>query len=144
MSTQIKELLQEIFKDIKKNDDWQVYLLTNWSSIIGNLQTKVKLEKIYEDTLVLSVYDSSWMQELFLLSNALIAKINAQLDLPRIKHLRFKLMQRTKMKKFVEHKVKIEKEVFLNSNELIALKKIQDPELNDALKNFLIRCYREK
>ena len=144
MSTQIKDLLHNIFKDIKNNDAWQVYLLTNWNSIIGNLQSKVKLEKIYEDTLVLAVYDSSWMQELFLLSNALIIKINSKLDAPRIKHLRFKIAERSKVKKIVIKKLEPEKKINLNSKELTALGKINDQELSNVLKNFLIRCHRER
>lgn len=144
MSIQIKELLQDIFKSIKNNDAWQVYLLTNWNSIVGNLQSKVKLEKIYEDTLVLAVYDSSWMQELFLLSNALIIKINSKLDAPRIKHLRFKIADRAKIKKIITKPLDQEKKIFLNSQELIALNKIVDPELSLVLKNFLIRCHKER
>ncbi|MDR3646070.1 MAG: DUF721 domain-containing protein [Candidatus Babeliales bacterium] len=144
MSTQIKDLLHTIFKDIKNNDAWQVYLLTNWNSIIGNLQSKVKLEKIYEDTLVLAVYDSSWMQELFLMSNMLIIKINSKLDAPRIKHLRFKIAERAKVKKVIVKNIEPEKKIYLNSQELTALSKITDPELNEGLKNFLIRCHRER
>jgi len=144
MTKQIKDLLQDIFKDINNNDSWKIYLLTNWNSIVGNLSSKVKLEKIFEDTLVISVYNSSWMQELFLLSNVLIKNINSKLDKPRIKHLRFKLADRIKEKKAIEKKIEIEKVIYLNSEELTALKKIEDPELSESLKKFLIRCHKER
>ena len=38
----------------------------------------------------------------------------------------------------------IEKKIFLSSKELAALSRIEDPELNKVLKDFLIRCHKEK
>ena len=55
MATEIKDLITSLFE---QHHDWKFQLLKNWDSIMGNLATKVKLEKIQEDTLVLGVYDS--------------------------------------------------------------------------------------
>lgn len=144
MSILIKELLQNIINNIDHDHGWQVYLLANWNNIVGNLKSKVKLEKIYEDTLVLGVYESSWMQELFLLSSMLITKINSKLDKPRIKHLKFRLATRPKVDKPVNREIKIKKEVCLTAYELSVLSKISDPELSENLKKYLVKCYENK
>ena len=104
------------------------------------------MEKIHEDTLILGVQDSCWLQELYLLSNMLLKSINQTLDQPRIKHLRFKTIG---IKKEKQRRVNVKKErcfipVVLNSCETKALQEVKDPELKKALENFLIRCYQEK
>lgn len=130
---------------LPKNDSWKIQLLSNWATIMGNLHTKVQLEKIYEDTLVLGVHNSSWLQELYLLSPMLLHTINQKLDQPRIKHLRFKQAgKRLEELKTVEIKAKQRKEVILNMQEQTALNSMKDPQLRDALKAFLIRCYQER
>ncbi len=142
MTVRINNLLQNI---LRTDNNWKMQLLRDWPSIMGNLGTKVHLEKIHDDTLVLGVADSCWMQELYMLSNILINRINEKLDQPRIKKLRFKTVgaQPTPHKR--EHKtVKKFKDVRLNPSERRALEKIQDPQLCEALEKFLIRCYQEK
>lgn len=144
MAQHIKNLLRNY---IKIKEQWKQTLLENWPEVIGNLYNKVTLEKIYEDTLILGVYDSCWLQELYLLSPVLISTINKKLDEPRIKHLRFKQVNKTKntkkqKKPTLKRKI-IKKDVHLSSYEKIVLKKIDDPKLRDALAAFRIRCYRE-
>ena len=130
---------------LPKQENWKVQLLSNWQSIMGNLHTKVQLEKIYEDTLVLGVHNSAWLQELYLLSPMLLSTINQKLDQPRIKHLRFKQAgTRLEAIKKGEMKTNQRREVILNANEHAALNKMKDPQLREALKAFLIRCYQER
>jgi len=143
MSTPIKTLLQQI---LGSPDNWQLKLLANWDSIIGTIKTKVNLLKIDNDTLILGVMDSCWMQELHLLSPLLIKKINENLDRPRIKHLRFKSIGLKKEKKAqaVAAKKSIQSPVRLSSKEQSRLAEIQDPQLRELLQNYLIRCYQER
>ena len=142
MSTPIKKILQQL---IGAPDNWQLKLLANWEVIVGSIKTKVNLLKIADDTLILGVMDSCWMQELHLLSPLLIKKINENLDRPRIKHLRFKSIGLKKEKKepFVMEK-KIIKPVRLSSNEQQRLAEIKDPQLRQLLQDYLIRCYQER
>lgn len=141
MVVHIKDVVQKVVANQNSNS-WQINLLTNWNSIIGGLKTKVKLEKIQDDTLILGVYDSSWMQELYLLSNVIIKTINSKLDQPRIKHIRFKRAEwkNENKEQIKEIKKAHSKKIELSSRELFALKKIRDPQLSEALKNFLIKC----
>ncbi len=144
MTQPIKNLLQNIFSE---KSSWKINLLKNWPTIIGSLNTKVNLEKVYENTLVLGVENACWLQELYLLSPLLIKTINEKLDQPRIKNLRFKQVSRKKNNKKQSKLLKkksTNKIVSLSSTEKSALTIINDPQLEVALKNFLIRCYQEK
>ncbi len=122
-------------------------LLSQWSAILGSLTTKVRLEKIQDDTLTLGVYDACWMQELYLLSPLLITTINQNLDQPRIKHLRFKRSVAKKDANTLGITARTEPPnvpLELTASTKKALAIIKDPQLSLALHNFLIRCHKEK
>jgi hypothetical protein len=142
MAIYLKELLQAL---INPHNNWKTDLLYRWNDIIGSLHSKVRIEKIYNDTLVLGVFHPCWMQELYLLSPLLINTINEKLDQPYIKEIRFKHvgLNTDKKKKFSVHSVKKKKEVQLTKEDERTLAKIADPILRDALKAFRIRCYQE-
>ncbi len=144
MTKLLKDLVPTIFN---QKNRWKFNLLNNWHAIVGNLHTKVHIEKIYDTILVLGVNDSCWMQELYLLSSVLIKTINEKLDRPRIKQVRFKKIgERTTVgekKNVTQRRIKPRK-IILTAIELKALKKIHDPQLSSALKDFLIRCYQER
>ncbi|MCK5633099.1 DUF721 domain-containing protein [bacterium] len=143
MAQSLKNLLPSV---LKQEGSWKINLLKNWPTILGNLKTKVLLEKIQDSTLVLSVNDSCWLQELYLLSPILLKTINEKLDRPRIKRLRFKQagIKKVKTKQATRKKIKPCKPVELSSKENKALQTIDDPQLQKALKQFLVRCYHEK
>ena len=75
---------------IQKHNDWKIKLAQEWESTLGQLSAHVTLEKIDNDTAILGVYDSCWMQELYLLSPLLLKTINTTLDQPYIKQQRRK------------------------------------------------------
>jgi flagellar biogenesis protein FliO len=143
MALSIKTLLQDI---LNNSDNWQLQLLKKWPTIVGTINTKVQLLKIQNDTLVLGVMDSCWMQELYLLQAVLIKKINENLDQPRIKKLRFKTIGivKEREKNQVTEKKGINKTVKINYKEQEALKAIKDPQLQKLLHDYLIRCYQER
>jgi len=143
MAHKIEQLLDKIFS---WNQSWHHTLIRDWHAIIGPLHSKVQLEKIETDTLVLGVYDSCWMQELYLLTPLLLRTINQKLDRPRIKQLRFKTVGKRQLKQGSARTPEVRKNrlVELNKREQEALKQVEDPQLQEALKRFLIRCYQEK
>jgi|SRR5271155_3766853 len=143
MAQPIKQLLSTVFD---QPDNWKIDLLRNWDSIIGNLNTKVYLEKITDDTLVLGVTDSCWLQELYLLSHILLQVINEKLDRPRIKQLRFKKIgiRPTKKQAYTKSPPRSITKRALTTKEKSALSHIKDPQLQQALEDFLIRCYQEQ
>lgn len=139
-----KSLKTVIATTIGQPQCWKKKLLADWPTIVGNLHSRMHLEKVYDDTLIIGVYDSSWLNELYLLSNVLIKTINQSLEKPYIKNVRFKHTTpiiSTAHKKIKEKKEeKVRKKITLNSYEAQALLKIKDEEMRTALHLFLSRC----
>jgi hypothetical protein len=143
MSQHIKDALASL---LNQPDDWRLHLLNNWATIMGGLSERVRLEKIKDGTLILGVFEASWMQELYLLSPTLIRTINNHLGKPYVKELRFKAAAKTKV---------IEKKVItvaqqpvplptLSAEEEAVLAQMNDPQLRSVLQDYLIKCYQER
>lgn len=141
MASNLKELLQTL---INPDNNWKTDLLYRWKEIIGPLHTKVRIEKIHNDTLILGVSHSCWMQELYLLSPLLIKTVNEKLDQPYIKQIRFKQIGLKKDKAIIAPTIKntYKKEVFLSKQDEKILATIADPALREAIKAFRIRLLR--
>lgn len=144
MSRALKELLSHL---VPSQEEWKVRLLAEWGTIMGDLCAHVQLERILPDaTLVLSTSNACWMQELYYLSDILLQKINATLDKPHVKKLRFKqgtAYKRTLKGPHTPAKTKPKQIKPIQQKELQALEQISDPQLRDALYTFLIRCKTE-
>ena len=128
---------------VQNQNDWKIKLAQEWQSTLGPLSAQVTLEKIDKDTAILGVYDSCWMQELYLLSPLLLKTINTTLDQPHIKQLRFKKAERKQPKEEPQKKAYTPKQVTLSHIEEHALDLVEDSSLRYVLKTFLIRCYQE-
>jgi hypothetical protein len=142
MSTHIKHIL-DAYLNVTT---WQTTLLKNWPDIIGRLSSRVHIEKIAHDTLILSVSDSCLLQELYLLSPVLCASINKMLDQPYIKQIRFKKAApyHTKKMSTLNGASCALKNIRLTAAEQHALTCVSDGELRSALQAFCIRCHRER
>ncbi len=138
----IKECLPSI-SIAQEQKNWKFTLMQQWATIMGSLVLKISIYKIYNDSIVLGVCDSSWMHEMYLLSNLIKQKINASLDRPRIQAIRFQYVTpASKTKKIValeKHAAAPEK--ILSHQEKAALEKINDPELSQALTRLLNKCH---
>ena len=143
MPHHIKDLLAHYFA---QSNDWRIILLRDWDSIVGDLSSRVRLEKIEKDTLILCVQDACWMHELYMLSPLLLKTINKKLDQPYIKRLRFKQVGLNKKKVPLSvpqtdvHAVS----VVVSAQEHQALACIHDPQLHTVLTHYLRRCKRER
>jgi hypothetical protein len=138
--------IKNFLKQFVSKSDWKLDLIAKWPMIIGTLNDKVTLEHVDETSITLGVNNSSWMQELYLLSPMLRDIINKHLDKPRIKDIRFKNV--TFKAKDIPYSTVIphkkNKPVTLSSKELETLNNIKNAELRDVLKQFLIRCHQER
>jgi len=137
----VKTILDSLLQPSNTEQAWKINLIKNWPTIIGSLHERVSLQKINTTSVVLGVYDSSWIQELYLLSKLILKKINSNLDRPRIETLRFQCIE--KKEKTVQFKKKSafqQKTVILNQFQSAALQKIKDPELSQALQGLLQKC----
>lgn len=143
MPSHIKTLLSSF---IRSQQGWKFKLLKEWNTLMGPLANNVTLEKVYNDKVVLGVSDSCWLQELYLLSSTILQTINESLDEPHIKHLHFKQVPKKKSKKKHEtviYETKRAQHPTLNRSEKMALTRVTDPHLKQALESFLIRCQQE-
>lgn len=145
MAQSVKTILDSYFSS---QENWKIQLLNNWDTIIGKLKDHVCLEKIYNDALILGVYNSHWMQELYLLSHVILKTINDALDKPRIKKIHFKFIETKKKKRESKQTKSVqlqpETSIIIARKDLLALEKISDEQLRSVLHDFLIRCYRER
>ena len=135
----IKDIIPQL---LEEKVDWHRALLQNWQSIVGTLKTRIRIEKIYDNTLIIGVYESHWMQELYLLSSVLIDSVNTFLGEPRIAHLRFKLVEEKKRTPFLKKSVKTRKQTALRLSvaQEKALASLKDEQLKKALRDFWGRC----
>lgn len=141
--------MHELLRGIFKNDEWKFQLLSEWTSIVGNLSDKMRLEKIDNDTLVIGVYQATWLQELYLLSNVLLHSINKHLKHPHVKKLRFKHAsvhehKNTSQEAAVVEPLKKVQPFILSYDERRALSTIKDQDLKQALQGFLQRCHTQR
>lgn len=139
----IKNIVTQIIKTSSPEQSWKSNVMQNWNEIMGSLASKVFIERIYQDIIILAVTDSCWMQELHLLSELIKTKINQTLSEPRIKTIRFKYSTRK-----IARAPKINAQTpttyipkQLTTQEQQALAHIQDPELSQALMRFLQKCH---
>lgn len=141
---QIANIIPLIFQ---QEHQWKYELLRNWQDIFGNLSGRVRLESINKDILVLAVSDACLMQELYTLSPVLLTAINQVLDKPYIQHLRFKRAGIRQPRKQCLERYVIPiptSSILLSPKEQKIISSIQDSQLAQVLKDFLIRCYRER
>ncbi len=147
MNNLIKNCLLSI---IPQEHAWKITLFRNWENIIGELKTKVIIEKIKDDILFLGVTHPAWAQELHLLSSIIKAKVNSCLGQEKIKNIRIKLVNLKARKQ----KDKPNKRSQDNSSELICkklskleqnvLNSLSDDELRKIMYEFYLRCENVK
>lgn len=148
MSTSLRSILLQV---IPTEHQWKFVLFEKWSSIIGPLAERVKIEKITEDTVFLSVVHPSWAQELFLLSGMLKKKINFALNGDKIKNIRFKTAAfnfkektqavTTSLPLIPQFSIKSPRSpVKLDKREQGILENVSCVDLRSALKNFYAQC----
>lgn len=119
---------------------WKIDLLKNWPTIIGDLQVRVTIEKIDENSITIGVNDACWLQELYMLSSQLRRRINQHLDKPRIQTIYFRKINGSAKphKKYHAYSrmPRNQTSTTLSSEQRAALSKIKDIELQEALKKF--------
>ena len=141
----INDILSQLLHKTPHNDvqNWKLYLVTNWAQIVGPLASRICIEKIEHDTIIIGVCDSTWLQELYLLSEVLLQKINQSLQTPHLKKIKFKhASYKTTIKKIYQKSpvIATKKQQPLTHAERGALHAIADQELSNVLYQFLVRC----
>ena len=135
----ISKLLNKCWAN--KTTGWKLKIISDWPVIIGNLHEYARVEKVYDDAVLLGVYDTCWMQELHLLSNIMIKKINLHLGENHIKQIRLKYVEKHEFKPIKQVILTNNSDRKLSEQEKIALEKIQDCDLRLAMQDFLQKCH---
>lgn len=141
----VKNIINDLLQPSTLKDGWKINLIKNWPTIIGSLHDKISVQKIHATSVVIGVYDSCWMQELYMLSKLILKKINENLDRPRIETLRFICIEQKSqnhqsiLKKTPEPFFK-KKPMILTYQQKAALSKIDDTQLSQALEKLLEKC----
>ena len=127
---------------IPQEHSWKIKLFGQWKKIIGNLNEKVRIEKITNHSLTLGVCHATWAQELFLLSPMIKKKINALLKEEKIKNIQFKTVSFKKNASTcsrAKYKDITNKERNLTIVEHSHLKTVKNKELAKELGRFFAR-----
>ena len=136
--------LQSLLSNLLQSDqsDWRKRLVQEWATLVGDLHTKMRLERISQDnTVIIGVYDIHWMHELHMLSPLIIQTMNEKLGAVVIKKVRFVVIDmasdKTAKKSFhQEETAKKTQTITLTPAQQSALAHIKDSELQAALAQF--------
>ena len=120
-------------------------ILSFWNDAVGeNIALHTKPLKVYDGRMTVLVESSSWTQELTFLKSGIMERLNSTIGKEVIKDIYFKIGEIKKS--FSEEKK--EKTIDLESVKLDkgkrrkiieSLRKIEDPEIREILKNFLTK-----
>lgn len=138
--------LHEILAQCLNTDNWRLTLIKEWPTIFGPFSSRVSIESVYDTTILLGVNDACLMQELYLLSPLILQTIQKSLGNDTIKQVRFK---HTELKVMHTRKRPLvaassDMPVALTAVEVHALDVIKDPQLQEALRRYGMRCHRER
>jgi len=88
----IGSIISDVIKDLSLKNKLSVSNIFNhWEEIVGTeISRKAKPKKINRNTLFISVTNSTWANELNLMSNQLINKINLFIGEEVVKNIKFK------------------------------------------------------
>ena len=140
----IKNIANLVLELINPKKDWKFFLLDNWNSVVGDLSSRIRLEKIVDDIIFIGVYEAHWMHELFILSKYIIKNINNALQDEKIKSIKFKLVEIPETKnKILNKSLKLnvkKNNLSLTQKQKNALSKIKDEELSKDIVDFYFSC----
>lgn len=140
MAMLVKNILERF---LNPHNNWRKKLFKDWSLIVGDLDDRMCLCKVYQDTVVIGVYETCWMQELHALSRYIIKSINNHLEQNYIKNIRFQMVspkQEAIIRKFRSFNHYTPPTITLNAQQKEALVSIKDAQLRKALTTFLACC----
>lgn len=125
-------------------EPWKLKLMHEWKTILGDLHEHAILINIHNNILTIGVYDSTWLQELYILSCVLLQTINSYLGGEHITSLRFKTVGREQARYTKAPAITVRqherRSYTLCPQEQRALTAIRDTELRTALEGYLNRC----
>lgn len=134
----IKNILDTLLA--QHQEDWHWYLVKNWTTVVGTLSARMRLEKVADNMLIVGVYDVRWMHELHMLSPVIIRTINEKLGGNFVQKIRFSLVEKKiKKDKLPTKQTSLGVAPFLPRH-AVALSQVKNKDLHEALKKYFERC----
>lgn len=132
-------------------NDWQTLLARGWTTAVGELAKHMRLEQIRGNLLIVGVYDSHWISELFMLAPRIMQEINGFLGGPYIAQIRF-VIANQKDKKATGRSRKnthdsgktLNSPISMTARQEQVLASVKDVQLHDALKKFFYAAVHQK
>lgn len=119
-------------------EKWAIRLARGWDKAIGDLHERMRLEAIKDDQVVVGVYDSRWIPELFLLTPLLIKSMNDYLGGTFVRRIRFVLVEKSTrgaLKKVIpDENTRKQPKMSMRQEQILGT--IKDEELKDVLEKF--------
>lgn len=135
---------------LKKDFSWKIKILESNDYVHPNLRKFIFIKKVSNNSVTFEVANSSLANELKILQEDLIKKINSILGEPRIQRVFFQTSLSLSKKKqnplpsfkklSVDPSILSDETTKINQVELSALNKVNNKQLSEFLKSFLIRC----
>jgi hypothetical protein len=128
--------LKDIFNNINQitKYGWHYEFIKSWPTIARGLEEHMTIGKIQKDSVTLEVHDSSWLQEVHLLSPVILNRI--QQFYPVIQKIKVTKISR----KRIEHKKEILSLNKITDQEKNVVKIVKDKDLAKALLNYYSIC----
>lgn len=137
-------LAEVLSSTLPQSSDWQTNLARNWQCAVGDLASRMRLERVKDKLLIVGVYDSHWISELFMLAPRIIEKINNFLGAPYVTQIRFVIANPKQKisKKQASNGEVLRPRAPMNARQEQVLASIKDGQLHDALEKFFYACVR--
>lgn len=143
MSKKIAEILQSIIPD---DVAWKLKLLRAWPDIVGKLAERVSIFSIEENRLTLQTSHAAWAQELNFLAPLIHQKIDSLIGPGIIRAISFKIISRRsrytpsslRRSAYSLHSPS-STSYAMTTQELTKLDALQDTQLRDVLRSYLLR-----
>lgn len=143
VSKNIADILQSIIPD---DVAWKLKLLRAWPSIVGKLAERVTIFTIEDDRLILQTSHPAWAQELSFLSPLIHEKIDALIGPRIIRTISFKITNRrtaptgTSSPRNAQSLHSSKPAPYaMTKQEAAKLEAVQDEQLKDVLRDYLLR-----
>ena len=137
-----KHIIATLNTVLPTEQTWRLKILQQWPHIIGTLAKKVKLHKVEETSIVLSVAHPGLAHELLMLTDLIRDKINAVIGRPQIRAIHFRNTHR-KVKHPTQKPIQkraITEQRSLDQSEQKMLATIENDDLRAALSSFHRTC----
>lgn len=124
------------------DDDWRKRLAKEWPTLVGDLHTRMRFEKMSHDVLVIGVYDMHWMHELYMMAPMIVHALNEKLGGNFITKIRFVVVNKTERvhKRHTSTDALCASEKPLAEPQKQALANVKDEHTQKALSKLWQRC----